>query len=183
MQTEFVKNLECGDEAWCCPSEICGKLIALAMKVSTPASGWLPSGWWDCMPVHMSHTVTIIVLLIGLTLLFSSMMHSSQDSHVHPSKILSSSITLEGRQYLHDLSQRASKIAKDQAFLTNDNPSISRINLHQLSCASLSVGGGNCSCNRGSYTFADVDDVEMQLLKPEKTNGVKTIHWVTSNTA
>jgi hypothetical protein len=33
------------------------------MKVSTPASGWLPSGWWDRMPVHMSHTVTIIVLL------------------------------------------------------------------------------------------------------------------------
>ena len=153
------------------------------MKVPAPNSGWLPSGSWDCMPVHMSHTVTIIVLLIGLTLLFSGMMHSSQDGRVQPSNISSSSITLEGRQYLYNLTQRASNIAKDQAFLTDVNPSISRIDSHRRSCASFRAPGVNCSCNGGAYTFADVDDVEAQLLKPGKANAVKAITRLTPNTA
>jgi hypothetical protein len=136
------------------------------------------------MPVHMSHTVTIIVLLIGLTLLFSGMMHSHDGRVlVPPSNISSSSINLEGRQYLYDLSLRASEIAKEQAFLTDDNPSISRIDSHRQSCASLNGGGVCCSCKGGAYTFADVDDVEAQLLKPGKTNVVKTIHRVNPNTA
>ena len=135
------------------------------------------------MPVHISHTVTIIVLFIGLTLLFSGMMHSLQDGRIQHSNISSSSITLEGRQYLNDLSHRASEIAKDQAFLTDDNPSITRIHSHRRSCTSLSAPGAYCSCNGGAYTFADVDDVEAQLLKPGNKNGVKTIHRVPPNTA
>ena len=90
----------------------------LLAKVPAPASGWLPSGWWDRMPVHMSCTVTIIVLLIGLTLLVSCMMHSLHGC-VQPS---CPKQYLKQQQYfkqhhLHDLSQRASEIAKDQAFL------------------------------------------------------------------
>ena len=153
------------------------------MKVPAPASGWLPSGWWDCMPIHMSHTVTIIVLLIGITLLFSGMMHSSQDGRLQPSNNSRSSITLEGRHYLHNLTQRASEIAKDQAFLTDDKSSISRIDSHRRSCASFRAPGVNCSCNGGAYTFADVDDVEAQLLKPGKANAVKAITRLTPNTA
>ena len=107
------KVQECGEAA---PHNSQQSLL-LAMKVAAVASGWLPSEWWDHMPVHMSHTVTIIVMLIGLTLLFSCMMHSSQDGRIQHSSISSSSITLEGWQYLNDLSQRASEIAKDQAFL------------------------------------------------------------------
>ena len=176
-----MKNWKCGPRRL--PLRKSRQSWLLAMKVPAPASGWLPSGLWDRMPVHMSHTVTIIVLLIGLTLLFSGMMHSSQDGRVQPSNISSSSITLEGRQYLNDLSQRASEIAKDQAFLTDDNPSITRIHSHRRSCTSLSALGAYCSCNGGAYTFADVDDVEAQLLKPGKSNGVKTIQRVNPNTA
>jgi hypothetical protein len=71
VQTNFCERMSTSTP------EIRGKSLSLAMKVPAPASGWLPSGWWDCMPVHMSHTVTIIILLISLTLLFSCMMHSS----------------------------------------------------------------------------------------------------------
>ena len=172
------KVQECGEAA---PQNSRQRLL-LAMKVAAVASGWLPSGWWDRMPVHMSHTVTIIVMLIGLTLLFSGMMHS-QGSNVPPSNNSSSSITPEGWQHLHDLSMRASNLAKDQAFLNIEQPSILRINSHRHSCASLSVGGENCSCHGGAYTFADVEDVEAQLLKPGNSNGVKSITLLTPNTA
>ena len=138
------------------------------------------------MPVHMSHTVTIIVLLIGLTLLFSGIMHSSQDGsvlRVQPSNISSSSITLEDRQHLYDLTLRASELAKDQAFLTDVNPSISRIHSHRQSCASFSAPGAYCSCNGGAFSFADVDDVEAQLLRSGTSNAVKSITRLTPNTA
>ncbi len=140
-----MKNWKCGRTVL--PLRKSRQIWLLAMKMPAPALGWLSSGWWDRMPVHMSHTVTIIVLLIGLTLLFSGMMHSHDGRAQQLSNISSSSITLEGRRYLHDLSRRASELAKDQAFLTDDNPSISRIHLHQRSCASLSVPGACCSCN------------------------------------
>jgi hypothetical protein len=130
----------------------------------------------------MSHTVTIIVLLIGLTLFFSSMMHLHDGSSQQPSNISSSSITLEGRQYLYDLSQRSSELAKDQAFLTDVNPSISRIHSHQRSCASFSAPGAYCSCNEGAYSFANIDDVEAQLLKPGTSNAVKSKTRLTPNT-
>jgi hypothetical protein len=109
------KVQECGEAAP--PSQNSRQSLLLAMKVAA-------SGWWDRMPVHISHTVTIIVMqLIGLTLLFSSMMHS-QGSNVPPSNISSSSITPEGWQHLHDLSMRASNLAKDQVFLNIEQPSI-----------------------------------------------------------
>ena len=176
-----MRNWKCGRTVL--PLRKSRQIWSLAMKMPAPASGWLSSGWWDRMPVHMSHTVTIIVLLIGLTLLFSGMMHSHDGRAQQLSNISSSSITLEGRQYLHDLSRRASELAKDQAFLTDDNPSISRIHTHRRSCASLSVPGAYCSCNGGAYTFADVDDVEAQLLKPGKPSELKSIRRVTPNTA
>ena len=58
------KAQECGEAA---PHNSRQSLL-LAMKVAAVASGWLPSEWWDRMPVHMSHTVTIIVLLINFAL-------------------------------------------------------------------------------------------------------------------
>jgi hypothetical protein len=105
-------------------------------------------------------------------------------SNIQPSNI-PSSITPEGRRYLHELSQRASNISKDQAFLGNTKPSISRINSHRHSCASSRFSGGNCSCNGGAYTFADVDDLEAQLLKSEsgQQDGLKSIQRVTPGTA
>ncbi len=45
----------------------------LAMKVQTSLCH--PFRWWDPMSVHVSHAVSIIVLLIGLALLFSCKMH------------------------------------------------------------------------------------------------------------
>jgi hypothetical protein len=79
------------------------------------------------MSVHVSHAVTIIVLLIGLTLLFSGIMNAYA-ARVRPSNI-PSSITPEGWEHLNDLSQKAKQIAKDQEFLIDAEPSISRINL------------------------------------------------------
>jgi len=49
-----------------------------------PASGWHRNTWLDPLPFHISHTATIIVLLIGLALLFSGMMHL-QSARVLPS--------------------------------------------------------------------------------------------------
>ncbi len=48
--------------------------------------------------------------------------------------------------------------------------------------ASFSVGGRNCSCNGGADTFAEVDDVEAQLLKPGKSNGLNSIRRITPGT-
>ena len=72
-------------------------------------------------------------------------------------------------------------IAKEQVFLRNDAPCISRI--PRPLCASSTVGGGNCNCNGGAFTFADIDDVEAQLLKPGNGNGVKAMKRVNPNTA
>ena len=147
------------------------------------ASGWLPSKWPDAMPVHTSQAVSVIVMLIALTFIFIGMMPSNGVRHVRvapPSNILSSnipsSITTEGRQYLHELSQRASNLSKDQAFLRDAAPSISRIR------ASMKFGGENCSCNQGAYTFADFDYVEAQLLKPGKI-GARSIQRVSEATS
>ncbi len=60
---------------------------------------------------------------------------------------------------------------------------ISRINSHLHSCALLRFGDGNCSCNGGAYTFADVDDVEAKLLKPGQPDSLKSIWRVTLGTA
>jgi hypothetical protein len=122
----------------------------LAMK-HPAASGWLPSKWPDAMPqrpvsVHTSQAVTVrvIVMLIALTFLFIGMMPSPRvrrdlPSHIQPSNI-PSSITPEGRRYLHELSQKANKISKDQAFLSNAKPCVSRINSHRHLCVVKSCG-------------------------------------------
>jgi hypothetical protein len=105
-----------------------------------PASGWHRNTWLDPLPFHISHTATIIVLLIGLALLFSSMMHL-QSARLLPSTIPSipSSITAEGWHRLNQFSQRVSMITKEQVFLRNDAPCISRI--PRPLCASLLAGG------------------------------------------
>ena len=58
-------------------------------------------GLLQLMPAREECLVTIIVLLSVLTWIFSGRTHSGH--HIQPSQ-LSSSITPEGRQYLHDLS-------------------------------------------------------------------------------
>jgi hypothetical protein len=138
----------------------------------------------DPLPVHISHTATIIILLIGLAKLFSGMTHL-QSARVLPNTIprSPSSITAEGWHHLNQLYQRASMIAKEQVFLRNDAPCISRINLNRPLCVSSTVGGGNCNCNGGDFTFTDIDDVEAQLLKPGNGNGVKAMILVNPDTA
>ena len=149
-----------------------------AMKV--PVSGhWLPSKWTDALPVITSHAATIIVLIIALALIFSGIMHSGLSSNSG----FSNSITPEGRQYLHELSEKASKIAKDAENLNSSATSISRIKSHRSACAA--IGGGNCSCNEVAYSFAEFERVETKLLTPGniKIGGVKTIHRVNPDTS
>jgi hypothetical protein len=62
----------------------------------------------DALPVYTLHVMTITVLLIALTFIFSGMMHSQASNREQQGNV-SSSITPAGRQYLNDLSEKASK--------------------------------------------------------------------------
>jgi hypothetical protein len=48
-----------------------------------------------------------------------------------------------------------------------------RVDNHRASCASFSKGTSNC--NRGAFTFSEIDDVESQLLRPGNSDRIKTI--------
>jgi hypothetical protein len=81
------------------------------------------------------------------------------------------------------LSQRASMITKEQAFLENDAPCNGMHFQNRLASTFLCF----INCWRGKLrTFADSDvddDVEAQLLKPGHVDGVKAIKRMNPNTA
>jgi hypothetical protein len=139
----------------------------------------LPSKWMDALPVYTLHVMTITVLLIALTFIFSGMMHSQASNREQQGNV-SSSITPAGRQYLNDLSEKASKIAKDAEFMNRSETSIPRIRSHRYSCPA--VNNGNCSCYGGAYSFAEIEEVETRLLKPGKKDGRQSISRVNSET-
>ena len=139
----------------------------------------LPSKWMDALPVYTLHVMTITVLLIALTFIFSGMMHSQASNREQQGNV-SSSITPAGRQYLNDLSEKASKIAKDAEFMNRSETSILRIGSHRFSCPA--VNNGNCSCYGGAYSFAEIEEVETRLLKPGKKDGRQSISRVNSET-
>jgi hypothetical protein len=52
--------------------------------------------------------------------------------------------------------------------------------LHRLLAGETAIA---TDLNGGAFTFADIDDVEAQLLKPGNGNGVKAMTRVNPNTA
>ena len=143
-----------------------------------PTLGWPPFLSWceSHVPTSGKYVAVIIVALVASTLIGSMMLPRVPTGGHHAP----SSITRAEMQEIDQFCREAKAMAQHDEFLRNTVPSLSGVGNHRPSCRSAQ--GGNCSCNGGAYTFADVDDVEAQLLRPGKI-GARTIHRVTETTA
>ncbi len=61
-------------------------------------------------------------------------------------------------------------------FLKNDEPSLERVGDHRIGCNIFL--NGDCSCQRGAYSIAEVQDLENQLLQTGDARGPKAYKLV-----
>jgi hypothetical protein len=82
---------------------------------------------------------------------------------------------------LAQISDEVNSIKEHYIFLRGGEPLQPRVDNHRRSCTNWS--GGSCNCNRGAFTFAEMDDVESQLLNTGTTVGAKRISRVKDATS
>jgi len=83
------------------------------------------------------------------------------------------------------LSREAQAMKEHDTFLRNDEPSLERMGDHRRECNIFR--NGDCSCQRGAYSIAEVRDLENQLLQTEnaveKARGTMSIRNIKFETS
>jgi hypothetical protein len=170
------KSCQCGavlnDLGHLATPEIAGKSILFM----APTLGWPPFLSWceSYVSASLKYVAMIIVVLMASTLIFSMMLPTG-------GHCASSRITQAEMIDIDQFCREANAMAKHDEFLRNAVPIFSRVGNHSHSCCSAQ--GTNCSCNGGTYTFSDVDDLEAQLLKPGDAHCVRNIQKVILETS
>ena len=90
-------------------------------------------------------------------------------------------ITQDIQSSLQQITVEMNSMEGHHNFLMSGKPSIERINNHRTTCSFSSLG--SCNCNRGAYTFSEINDVEAQLLRTGNAGGTKSIQRVTPETS
>jgi hypothetical protein len=82
---------------------------------------------------------------------------------------------------MDQISDEVKSMEEQRKFLNNSNASLLRVDNHRASCTSFSRG--YCNCNRGAFTFSEIDDVESQLLKTDTESKTKSIQHIGPKTS
>jgi hypothetical protein len=67
------------------------------------------------------------------------------------------------------LSRETQAMKEHDSFLRNDEPSLEKMCNHRRACSVFQ--NGDCSCQRGAYSIAEVQDLENQLLQTGDAQG------------
>ena len=116
------------------------------------------------MPLSIQYMAVIIVALMAYTLVFIMMLSGGDRGRSNPE------MNVGGIPFTMDqIGVDVNSMEEHNKFLRSGNPSLLRIKQHRPLCTSFS--NGVCNCNRGTYTFSEINDVEAQLLRPGNAGG------------
>ncbi len=128
------------------------------------------------MPLYIQYMAAIIIAMIAYALIVSMMLPAGYQAQPRPDMIIGSiPFTMD------QISDEVKSMEEQQKFLNSRNKSLSRVNNHRASCTSFLRG--SCNCNRGAFTFSEINDVESQLLNTETAVRTKSIQRVRPETS
>jgi hypothetical protein len=152
--------------------EVVGTLIArrksAPMLSTAPDVGWPPLllAWLEShVPRSIQYAAAIIVALMVYTLILSMMLPSG-DCRGRPSPEMTAREIMQAG--LAQIADEVRSMEEHHRFLRSGEPLQPRVDNHRRLCTTWS--GGSCNCNRGAFTFSEMDDVESQLLNTSNSS-------------
>ena len=143
-----------------------------------PSSG-LPPPQLYCeshVPLFIQFMAALIVAMMAYTLIVSMMLPAGYHARPRPEMIIG------GIPFnMNQISDEVKSMEEQHKFLNSRNTSLLRVDSHRASCTSFS--SGSCNCNRGAFTFSEINDVESQLLRPGNASGSKCIDRLKAETS
>ena len=129
--------------------------------------GYLPRPtWWESrVPMPVKTMAVIMFAMIVCTLIIITMIRGG-------ARNAANHFTQAEMDNIAQLSRETQAMKEHDSFLRNDEPSLERKCNHRRACSVFQ--NGDCSCKRGAYSIAEVQDLENQLLQTGDARGPTT---------